>query len=327
MTAANGSNKPPKMHPGQASVSFDVRTGDGEPAAAPPEAVRNAGNAAFAVLLKLEEDVRTVGDVRELHFLIANETRKLTRARQIFVFNVAGSGQVSVEAISSVASVDRRAPLVTWIEAVVGRLAAATDARQAKPFTLPEYCSATDEYADIYPFREMLWQPMTRRDGSLAGGILVAREGVWADQDQVVLRRLAGAFAHAKGALAAENQIALRFKPTRLQASLIAALAAALLLVPVPMTALAPAEIVATDPFIVAAAIDGVVESIPVESSQRVKKGDRLLRFADTALRNKHEIAEREVLVAEAKLNRSCRLCSRMPLAGTSSALRGPSSR
>jgi Biotin-lipoyl like/HlyD family secretion protein len=70
---------------------------------------------------------------------------------------------------------------------------------------------------------------------------------------------------------------------------------------PVPMTALAPAEVVALNPMIVSSPIDGVIDSIDVDPGQVVKVGDVLVRLSDTALRNKVEIARRDVFVGEAR--------------------------
>jgi multidrug efflux pump subunit AcrA (membrane-fusion protein) len=80
---------------------------------------------------------------------------------------------------------------------------------------------------------------------------------------------------------------------------------AALLFIKVPLRALAPAEIIARDPFVVAAPIDGVIEAIPVEPNQRVEAGVVLVKLAGTALRNRFEVADREVQVAEARLKQS----------------------
>ncbi len=71
------------------------------------------------------------------------------------------------------------------------------------------------------------------------------------------------------------------------------------------MTALAPAEVVAADPMIVAAPIDGVIDSIEVGPGQAVSSGDVLARLSDTVLRNKVEVARRDVAVAEARIKQT----------------------
>ena len=71
--------------------------------------------------------------------------------------------------------------------------------------------------------------------------------------------------------------------------------------IPVPMASLAPAEIVPDAPYVVAAPIEGIIEDIAIEPNTAVSEGTVLFRFSDTRTRNALEIAEREVLVADAK--------------------------
>ncbi len=68
------------------------------------------------------------------------------------------------------------------------------------------------------------------------------------------------------------------------------------------MTALAPVEITASKPQIVAAPMDAVIEEVVVDPSAEVAADAVLLRFVDTNLRNRAEIAQREMQVAEARV-------------------------
>jgi hypothetical protein len=75
----------------------------------------------------------------------------------------------------------------------------------------------------------------------------------------------------------------------------------ALVLIPVPMTALAPARVVATDPVFIAAPIDGVIDDILVKPNDVVAEGAPLLRFVDLPLVTKAETADQELKIADAK--------------------------
>ena len=72
-------------------------------------------------LLKAEADARQAANERELTFLIVNETRKLVRARQVFVLRRKRAGRFQVKAVSSLDAVDRSSPLIRWIERIVRR--------------------------------------------------------------------------------------------------------------------------------------------------------------------------------------------------------------
>jgi multidrug resistance efflux pump len=74
--------------------------------------------------------------------------------------------------------------------------------------------------------------------------------------------------------------------------------------VPVPLTALAPCEIVPLDPETVTAPIEGIIQTIPVERNQKIETGQGLIAFVDTTIRGRLEVAERAVEVAAAKERR-----------------------
>ena len=71
--------------------------------------------------------------------------------------------------------------------------------------------------------------------------------------------------------------------------------------IPVPMSVMAPAEIVSEQPYIIAAPIDGVVKTILPEANTIVKTGDVLFVFEDTVLKSDAEVARRKELVSQAR--------------------------
>ncbi|EFH09346.1 efflux RND transporter periplasmic adaptor subunit, partial [Teichococcus cervicalis] len=80
---------------------------------------------------------------------------------------------------------------------------------------------------------------------------------------------------------------------------------AGLALLPVPLSVLAPAEIVARTPLPVAAPIEGVVRQVLVQPNQAVAEGQTLFRLDDVTLRNRRDIALKARAVAEAELARA----------------------
>lgn len=262
------------------------------------------GSAALLALLKVEAEVRDASSEADLVLIIANETRKLTRARQIFVLASSLAGRLEVRSISSIAVVERNAPLVILMETLAAN-ARAQDAHEPVALQITE---ATDDgTSQAYPFRSLMWVPLRHKSRGPGAGFIMAREEPWSDQDLVIARRLATVYAHAwlalKGPPRHVGRRLLTF--SRWHAAILAATVAAMVLVKVPLSALAPAEIVPRDPFVVAAAIDGVIETIAVDVNQKVAKGDLLVKLADTTLRNRYEVAEREVQVAEARLKQA----------------------
>jgi multidrug efflux pump subunit AcrA (membrane-fusion protein) len=252
-------------------------------------------------LLAIEAQAREAKNELDLLALIANEARKLTRARQIFVFT-AKANTMAVAAVSGLATVDRNAPLIQWIERTVDQLAIETTRSELQEFNLLAFADKSDSIAKSYPLPEALWAPFHRRNGTLFGGMLLTREGPWTERDSIIAKRLAATFAHAWESLLSASPLLKQFKPGRKTLMLSSALAALLTFVPVSLTTLAPVEVAPSKPFVVAAPIDGAIEDIPAEPNSHVKKGQVLIRFTDTTLRNRLDVAEREVMVADARL-------------------------
>ncbi|WP_244621712.1 biotin/lipoyl-binding protein [Neomesorhizobium albiziae] len=255
---------------------------------------------AFELLLKIEADTRRAETVGELVFLIANETLRLTRARQVFVFTAKGAKQ-RVEAVSAIGKIERDSPRLRWVENLIRNLAADAGLDEKREFALPAYCPPDDEEHKSFPYRFLLWQPFRLRDGQVFAGMLLAREVPWLEADVVVASRLAETYGHAWAALAGPRRLKRRISLKPLFAvGAVAAIAACFY--PVPLTVLAPVEVTPIEPRIVAAPIDGVIDSIAVDPNASVEAGQLLLRMSDTALRNELAVAEQGLNVAEARL-------------------------
>jgi HlyD family secretion protein len=272
------------------------------PSAKPSAADANSG---ALQLLDVEAQAREAATLQDLALVISNATRKLTRARQIFVFSGSARGELKVIAATGIPAVDRNVPLVQWIEQTVARAAAEADLGDLCEFVLHAYSDPGSDSAKTYPFREALWMPLRHRNGLAIGGAMMVRETPWLEQDTVLARRLAMTFSHAWSALTggASAQPLLRINRRR---SAIAAIAvAAVGVFPVPMTSLAPFEVTPRDAYLVTAPIEGVIDDILVQPNTRVAAGQPLVRFVDTVLRNRVELAKRESDVAKARVKQA----------------------
>lgn len=266
-----------------------------------PKAVDNDREAALLMLLTIEAEAREAAGEADLIALVCNETPKICRARQVFLFTQ-GAGGMEVCGVTAIASVDRGAPLLQLLERTVERLRADAGLDDVKEFDVAAYSEPDDSVARSYPLREALWAPFKNRAGKVDGGFLLTREVPWTERDAVVAKRLAGTFGHAFITLNVQSNDLTRYLPGRKIWLLLGCLLAALAFVPVALTTLAPVEVAPAKPFVVAAGLDGVIEEIPVEPNAFVKAGQTLVRFTGTDLKNRLEVAEREVMVAEARL-------------------------
>lgn len=286
-----------------------AKQGDGGPTLVAPQAKSAATESAAATLLRVEAGLRQVRSFSELCYYIANEFRPVSRAQQAWVVSLADPRQPRVEAVSSLAFVDRSSPLVVEIERLIVTLEAAHGLTAPREFDIDAFTANGDSLLRKYPLTNLLWIPFLDFSGKLLGGMLQARSVPWSEQDIVVSSHLGGAATFAWLAI---NPVPRRWslqllaKRKSIGIALLAILAASVF--PVSMSALAPVEVAPRDAFIVTAGVDGVVEAVDVDPNARVAKGATLVRIADTVLNNRHEIAAREVVVAEAQLKRVTQL-------------------
>ncbi|MCP4936112.1 MAG: hypothetical protein GY927_18395 [bacterium] len=277
---------------------------------ASPSIKMSDSSTGLEMLLEIESQARKASTREELAFITANETRKLTGARQIFVFKA--MKRMRLTNISGLPSIDRSAPLLQEIETIIEDFGRTIGNSKRHEFDVTPDPEGRTNSLDSYPFRHMLWVPFLTRSDKLSGGMLLAREQPWTKDDIVVADRLAETYQHALSLLMAESLKISRWKlkslPRRklLLGTLIVMLAA--MAIPVPMSTLAPLEITAHNPFAVSATIEGVIEKILVNPGEKVAKDQPIVRFSNTILRNRLEVAQREVLVAKAQLKKASQL-------------------
>jgi multidrug efflux pump subunit AcrA (membrane-fusion protein) len=256
-------------------------------------------------LLRLEGLTRDVKTLSELQLVVANETRQIIRAQQIFVATKRRDGTFAVTAATGVPSVDRGAPLVQWLERTIARLGTDVGLEALREFQIHAYADAKDETAHAYPLRDALWIPVAGRSGGLLGGVLLLRAEAWGENDHVLAKRLSRTFAHAWSWVASGKFGESHFAFNKRLAALTTSLLLGIAMLPVSLTALAPLEIAGRDQALVTAPIDGVIDDILVPSNTAVVAGQPLVRLVDTQLRNRAAVAEREMQVADARVKKT----------------------
>jgi biotin carboxyl carrier protein len=262
-----------------------------------------ADPATLAGLLQYEGDLRRQASVDELIYFLANETRRIVPYDQLFVLREAMAGdRFQVITASSIALVDRNAPLINAIETGYAK-------RSKAGLTGPADVDATswsdDPSIADYPFHHWRWQPLLDRGGKSFGGLLFAGAAPWQEADAVRTARVAETASHAWLALTANKPVRKLPKITAQKRRWIAIALVIAALFPVRMTALAPVEVVAARPYVISAPYAGVIAQMNVAPNAMVKAGDPVLTFEDIKVRNDMQQAAEKVQVAKAKLERA----------------------
>ncbi|MEI7307418.1 efflux RND transporter periplasmic adaptor subunit [Pectobacterium carotovorum] len=256
----------------------------------------SVSTATFARFLDLEQQARAANSIEELAYCIVNDSQPLFSFRHAaLVING------KVRAVTGVTQPAPHAPFVAFVERACTQLSSVDEkglaqCRVIQASQLDEQ-SRKDWLALSAP--EALWSPLNDRQGNPFGAIWYAREQPWQSTDQVLAEQLSGAFSHAW--LALEPQTTRWRRRARWKIVVPALLLLGCLFIPVRQSVLAPAEVIPHQGRVVAAPLDGVIQSFTVLPNQSVRQGEVLVRFDSTTLKAQADVAERALNVAEAE--------------------------
>lgn len=300
---------------------------------------------ALALLWQLSSRAREAPSEETLGFVIVNESRSLVPYRQAAWWRAPAPVPGVVAAVSGLPQSDPGAPYVQWLGEVcralerrlgqTSRGPAASQGEQAsgaagqadanaaagsldpavhtwpRSFTaeaLPDPLAA--DWDAWWP-THALWVPLVDRTGRSFGGVVFAREQPWTHLDEALLAELARVWSHALSAFAPRaswiERAKLALRVGKYRRRVLAGIACALV-VPVPLTVLAPAEVTPKDPFVVRAPLDGVIDRLFAQPNQRVDAGTPLFALDSTALASRYALANKNYATAQAEYRQTAQL-------------------
>jgi hypothetical protein len=277
-----------------------------------PAILPASGDAAalqLATLLNLERRAREAAGVAELGFVALNETRQLLDYRQAALWLPHERGDARL-ALSGLPRAETNAPYGQWLERLFRKSFSGQDeAVRVSAASLP--ADLAEDWAQWLPTHGLLL-PLEHA-GSALGWLLLARDADWDEAEIALAAELAHAYGHALALLARRPSSWRRaLHGSRARRGLVWLAAAAALLavgmIPVPLTTLAPAEVVARSPFLVRAPIEGVIDRFEVRPNQPVKADQALFAFDTTSLRNRKIQASGALAVASEEFRQTAQL-------------------
>lgn len=272
------------------------------------------------VLLELGRRVRAAADPAELAFMVVNDSRVLAPYRQAALWFAEGG----VRCLSGVVQVEANAPYVQWLARACAELAAADgNVRRVSAASLP--AALAQEWAEWLP-EHALWLPLPAAggdDGGGPGGVLLARDTAWADEECALFAEWRDIWHHGWLARQLPSPWSWRafgrslrrwwtpapdrrwWAQTRLRWAVGLVV---VLCLPVRLSVLAPAELVPAEPAVIRAPLDGVVGSFQVRPNEMVKAGQALFGFDEAPLQSRLDVARQALATAEAEYRQSAQL-------------------
>jgi HlyD family secretion protein len=253
------------------------------------------------LLLDCEALMRDVSSPEELSYLLANDWRPIINAKQIYVIEPNSTGVFRVAYTSDVTSVDPRAPLCTKLCELVQSALSEISVNQWQAVPLN---GLAIDHRD-FPYPHAIAAPLAYKDQPITRQVVALANVPFTDSDRLIAARLGTTAAHAYWAMSNKGKRVFRMTNKRKLATIAAVSFCLLGFIPVPLSILAPTEIVAQNPFIAAAPLSGVIESIDVEPNSAITAGTILFRLNDVELKSTLDIAQKSVAIAEARLRRA----------------------
>jgi multidrug resistance efflux pump len=254
----------------------------------------------LSILLQIEARAMEAPTLAALRFTIVNETHALTPFRQAALFEFDGGTKLRLVAASGLVSVANDSPFAVWLSQFAQRFP-----RDVSVHRL-DYNDASDldaEHWSEWLPDHLLLVPLKNKNSEMLGWVMYAREETWGDGDVSYLERLHSTFGYCHSALGHKHQSGwgkVKKLFSKRNRWLIAGALALCMLIPIRLSVLAPAEVIALNAKAVAAPQDGVVGSFAVQPNARVKAGDLLFSLDDSALSNRRQVALKGLEVAKA---------------------------
>lgn len=259
--------------------------------------------------IQLEQRARAAETEAELAFIFANETLALIEFQTAVVFSDDGR----IVCLSGVSAPDARSTASMFLTQLAENLIAAQTPPSAFAATAAPKVLQTDWSEYLAPYA--LWIPPLPQ----GWGYLATREHPFSNHDREFMTRLGGAFNHALRALAGARRFRLRLTPKASLARIAVILALlGIMMAPVRLSVLAPAEIVAVNPTVVRSPLDGIVQSMQVAPNQTVQAGAVMAQLETTTLVAKLEVAGKDLIAAEAEYRQAMQLIDSTIVRGAS---------
>jgi len=258
----------------------------------------------LSTLVQLLKRARRAATAEELGFIMVNETHALLPYRQAALWQRNARGAGKVLAISGTAAAERNAPFMLWLGPAFGKWDEAAEASRIRPVDAASLGGVLgQDWAEWLPAHGLLVPLQTEGEPAL-GALLLARDQPWTEGDAHLMSELAEAYSYAwarfRGKRRRSLLAALSGRGLMVKLALAAAVVAVMCL-PVTLSALAPAEVVALQPTIVRAPLEGVVDHFEVQPNAQVEVGQLLLTLDPRAIENKLEVASKALATAEAE--------------------------
>ena len=263
-------------------------------------------NIKIARLIGLEKKSREARTQDELNFVVVNETRQIFDFINSYLLLKTPTDKYHVKAVSDLATVDRTAPLVTFVENIINDQTS-SNLKEIQNFEVDKISRSLKIKKPKNIPDNILLIPIFSPQRGLQGFLITTRNEKFNDNEVELARHLSLTYGHAYNTFLTDFSIKdfLKKNFTGKRSWIIILSIIFILIIPIKITSTAPVEVVPKDPRLITAPFDGVVKNIIVNNNDKINSGDLLIQIEDTDLKNSFNLAKQSLQVAEKELLRS----------------------
>lgn len=272
---------------------------------------------ALSKLMLLKQSVRNKRTMSELGFTISNDTYKVVPFRQC-IFWVNRNGKPKVRTVSGLSDFEDDSPFLIWLERLIKSKMKDVDPKAERDYNFDGIFITAKDLDEKNKEDWLEWVDQNSvlmffisADKEVIGGLWLTRNDPLTEPEKRLLSQACDTYSFSLDSILTRRKLKSKFithaKESITNKKFVYALLLTLFLFPVRLSATAPAEIVARDPFIVSSPMEGTIKDIMVRPNETVEEGDLLFTFDSTSLENRVEIVASELGVIQANLEKASR--------------------
>lgn len=257
----------------------------------------------LATLLVLDDEIKRLANMREFGFFSTNETHRLIAYHTAYLWEKKDFVGAELVAQSGTAEFDSHTSINLWLEERIQFILAGEYAKQIHPFNTNDFeKEIQNSWPDTLP-HDFLWCPFSENQLAPTGGLLFFKETPFSESEIKMLRWLLASYQYTWTILIKPKTVdrwqLLKKKPYF--TALMIALAGALFF-PVHLSVIGTGTVVAKNPALINAPMQGIIKSFAVTPGSYVKKDQLLLTLDDTDLLSASKVNQRDYSLTEVKL-------------------------
>ena len=263
----------------------------------------------LAVIQQLTFEAGLSESKQQLIFRILNRSILLCRYDRAVLWSI-NAGRFKLLGVSGSGTINRQSPLAQQWHELITQIGGPDKPTIISDANFSDKQEQWQALADQTGGLSVLWMPIKIAEKTVAC-LWLERWGstqTWSDSELKQMDTLALAYGIAWRGCCGGESLRTRLTGSRgrrlmLVASVIVLLI--LLLVKIPLRIVAPCEVVADNPVVVTAPLEGVIDQVVVDPGRQVNAGELLASYDKQVAKEQLQVAQQQVRIIEAQLQRS----------------------